>query len=439
MRGYASFDAERVAGAAARPPMALLGSGVLALTVDQRGAGGELQPGHRRARRRHAVRLHAELFPPLRAGAHRHPRRGRAGPDDRPLACRGHRHAGPARPPTRGRMPEAEEDWRRAMVLLGTRQRRGAARPGAASPTSCCSACSTRTACGCSTPCRCSPGCGCDEQRVWNMLAQLPAGRPREHAAGGRGHHGHLPVLQPRLPVRPGPAGRAAGAPETLTMARRCGPRDDPALLLGGAAPRPRSRRRWSCAAAAADPPRGRQTIEVESRAPSIPANMNFIARRRSEQLAARTPRPSCATGRGCRRRRLRAGHGRGGEHHRARPRRPRAASSRPSRPGRWWACSALKVAVVDGLGIENGFASSRVEITRSLSPRTSVEGKDNFARALTNDLIEAAARELEQEHRAEPGRPPGSLSGCAAQKDGRPSWGRPSIIAGNNGIAPPA
>ena len=45
MRGYASFDAERVAAASPERPMDLLGKGLLALTVDQRGDGGELQQG----------------------------------------------------------------------------------------------------------------------------------------------------------------------------------------------------------------------------------------------------------------------------------------------------------------------------------------------------------------------------------------------------------
>lgn len=45
MRGYAGFDAERLEAAAGLPPMALLGRGVLALTVDNREAGGETYQG----------------------------------------------------------------------------------------------------------------------------------------------------------------------------------------------------------------------------------------------------------------------------------------------------------------------------------------------------------------------------------------------------------
>jgi hypothetical protein len=55
-----------------------------------------------------------------------------------------------------------------------------------------------------------------------------------------------------------------------------------------------------------------------------------------------------------------------------------------------------LKVAVMDGLGIEQGFASARAEIKRTISQRASVEAKDDFARQLVNDLIAAASTELE-------------------------------------------
>ena len=52
----------------------------------------------------------------------------------------------------------------------------------------------------------------------------------------------------------------------------------------------------------------------------------------------------------------------------------------------------ALKVAIVDGLGIEQSFASSRVEIKRTISERAGVEAKDNFARTITADLIAASS-----------------------------------------------
>ena len=72
------------------------------------------------------------------------------------------------------------------------------------------------------------------------------------------------------------------------------------------------------------------------------------------------------------------------------------AARCRPRPIGRWWASLALKVAIIDGLGIEQSFATSRVEIKRSISQRASVEAKDDFARTMINDLIAASSRELE-------------------------------------------
>ena len=145
--------------------------------------------------------------------------------------------------------------------------------------------------------------------------------------------------------------------------------------------------------------------VEVASEA-QYPANMNFIGRRRSELLAqdAQTFLRS----------RLEAAGGVDV----ARPRwsRPPSSSARrdnpggapvhASRAGRWSGTLALKVAIVDGLGIEQGFASSRVQITRSISPRMGVEAKDNFSRTLSNDLIQASSRELEQSIDPQPGQP---------------------------------
>lgn len=147
----------------------------------------------------------------------------------------------------------------------------------------------------------------------------------------------------------------------------------------------------------AATPPirLGVQSIDVESRA-QYPANMNFVARRRSEQLAQ--------DAQAFLRSRLQAAGGtefaratveEASIVERARPSEGGVLSTEPT----WEMVGVLgtKVAVLDGLGIEDGYASSRVEIKRSLSPRTSVAGKDNFTRTLINDLLEANGRELEQ------------------------------------------
>jgi hypothetical protein len=135
-------------------------------------------------------------------------------------------------------------------------------------------------------------------------------------------------------------------------------------------------------------------SIEVASAA-QYPADLNFIARRRSEQLAqdAQTFLRSRLVAAG------------GADFARAtveeatliegaRPASGGALSTAPN----WEMVGvlALKVAIIDGLGIEQSFATSRVEIKRSLSQRAGVEAKDNFARTMINDLIAASSRELE-------------------------------------------
>ena len=137
-------------------------------------------------------------------------------------------------------------------------------------------------------------------------------------------------------------------------------------------------------------------SVDVSSVA-TWPASMGFIARRRSEQLS--TDAQTFL--------RARRGAAGGGDVARATVEeatlveQPRpvdrgvvAAATQPN-----WEMAgvlALKVAIVDGLGIEQGFASSRVEIKRSISERASVEAKDDFARTIINDLIAASSTELE-------------------------------------------
>ena len=137
------------------------------------------------------------------------------------------------------------------------------------------------------------------------------------------------------------------------------------------------------------------QTVEVESRA-QPPANINFIGRRWSERLA-----DDAAT---YLRTRVQATGGTDFARatveeasliERGRETSGGLLSTEPS----WELVGALagRVAVVDGFGIENGFAASRVEIRRSISERASIEAKDNAVRALTNDLVAAMGRELEK------------------------------------------
>jgi len=109
-------------------------------------------------------------------------------------------------------------------------------------------------------------------------------------------------------------------------------------------------------------------TIDVSSAA-KYPADMGFIARASVEEATlVEQPRP---VDRGV-----------------------VAAATQPN-----WEMAgvlALKVAIVDGLGIEQSYASSRVEIKRSISERASVEAKDDFARTIINDLIAASSTQLE-------------------------------------------
>ena len=138
-------------------------------------------------------------------------------------------------------------------------------------------------------------------------------------------------------------------------------------------------------------------SIEVASAA-QYPAGMGFIARRRSEQLAQDAQSF-------LRSRLVAAG---GGDFARATVEEASLVEQRrPTDPGvvaaatqpNWEMAGvlALKVAIVDGLGIEQSFASSRVEIKRTISERASVEAKDDFAHTIINDLIAASSTELEE------------------------------------------
>ena len=137
-------------------------------------------------------------------------------------------------------------------------------------------------------------------------------------------------------------------------------------------------------------------SIEVASAA-QYPAGMGFIARRRSEQLsqdaqAFLRSRLVAAGGSDF----ARATVEEASLVERARPTNEGVIASATEPNWEMVGVLALKVAIVDGLGIEQSFASSRVEIKRTISQRASVEAKDNFARTITADLITASSRELE-------------------------------------------
>ena len=283
---------------------------------------------------------------------------------------RGHRHAGPAqhRPAAEA---EAEDDWRRAMVLLGTATDEELLDP-ALRPTTSCSACSTRTACACSRPAGAQPGCGCDEERVRTHAAELPPGRSR--GACGRRTAGITVTCQfcsrvYRFDQAPAERAHAPGGiehGEAPGPARRSAPPARRLLAEGAAA----ARRRRN----AADPARVQRS---RSRAGPVPRQHELHRPTALELLAERAGLPALAA-RGRRRHRLRPGHGRGGEHHRARP---ADRGRHPVDRADLGDGGALgKVAVVDGLGIEDGSVSSRVEIAARSRRAPASKAKDNFA-----------------------------------------------------------
>ena len=223
---------------------------------------------------------------------------------------------------------------------------------------------------------------------------ELPTGRSGEHAAGGRRDHRNLPVLQPDLRLRPGPAERA-WPPETLTMAGA-----PPPLLLSSCRsrparrPRPRGRPPSIRQRLSADPP-GRGQHRGRERA-QYPAGMGFIARRRSEQLP-RTRRRSCAH----------AWSRPAAATSRAPPSRRRAWSSGPAYQQQgviasatepnwgWWACLRSRSRSSTGWGSSRASPARGSRSAHHLQ-RAGVEAKDNFARTITADLIAASSRELE-------------------------------------------
>ena len=173
MRGYASFDAERVAEVADdEPPMALLGGGLLALTVDQRASGGEVSQG--------IVELGGDTLADCMLNYFHRSEQVRTGirvaVGHDPVTDRWHAgaivmQALPA--PDQRQLPEAEDDWRRAMVLLGTASDEELLDP-LLRPDDLLFRLFHEDGVRVFTPLALNPGCGCDEERVWNMLQSFP-------------------------------------------------------------------------------------------------------------------------------------------------------------------------------------------------------------------------------------------------------------------------
>jgi molecular chaperone Hsp33 len=173
MRGYASFDAERIAEVADdEPPMALLGGGLLALTVDQRASGGEVSQG--------IVELGGDTLADCMLNYFHRSEQVRTGirvaVGRDPVTDRWHAgaivvQALPA--PDQRQLPEAEDDWRRAMVLLGTASDEELLDP-LLRPDDLLFRLFHEDGVRVFTPLALNPGCGCDEERVWNMLQSFP-------------------------------------------------------------------------------------------------------------------------------------------------------------------------------------------------------------------------------------------------------------------------
>ncbi len=172
MRGYAGFDAERVAGTAGAAPMALLGKGVLALTIDQRSVGGELSQG--------IVELGGETLAECMLGYFERSEQVRTGirvavakdaATDRWQAGAIVVQALPNTDPRKE--VEAEEDWRRAMVLLGTATDAELLDP-ALRPDDVLFRLFHEDGVRVFRPLSLSPGCSCDEERVTGMLRSFP-------------------------------------------------------------------------------------------------------------------------------------------------------------------------------------------------------------------------------------------------------------------------
>lgn len=172
MRGYASFDEAGVQALPPDRPMALLGRGVLALTIDQRSVGGEVSQG--------IVELGGDTLSDCMLGYFERSEQVRTGirvaVGRDPMTDRWQAGAivVQALPNTDPRKElEAEEDWRRAMVLLGSATDAELLDP-ALEPDDLLFRLFHEDGVRVFTALALHPGCGCDEHRVVTMLQSFP-------------------------------------------------------------------------------------------------------------------------------------------------------------------------------------------------------------------------------------------------------------------------
>lgn len=173
MRGYASFDEAAMRGEAMRgeapgEAMALLGKGILALTVDQRAVGGEIHQGLVELGGETLVdcmRTYFQRSEQIRTGI-----RVALGRDRMTDTWQAGAIIVQALPVTDPRHAmEAEENWRRAMLLLGTARDEELLDP-ALPPDDLLFRLFHEDGVRVFSPMTLSPGCSCDEDRVRTML-----------------------------------------------------------------------------------------------------------------------------------------------------------------------------------------------------------------------------------------------------------------------------
>ncbi len=173
MRGYASFDAEAVAGLEAVDTQSLVGGGVLALTVDQSRSGGDTYQG--------IVELEGSTLTDSMRTYFLRSEQVRTGIRMallRDAATGGWRggaiilQALPDKEPLDG--ASAEEAWQEAMVLLSTARDDELADPSLP-PDTVLFRLFHEIGVRVFDPLRLAPGCSCDEGRVEAMLERFPA------------------------------------------------------------------------------------------------------------------------------------------------------------------------------------------------------------------------------------------------------------------------
>ncbi len=188
MRGYASFDEEAIAASENLDPATLFGDAVLALTVDQRGAGGQMQQGIVRIDGKSLsgalmvyFRQSEQIPTAVRTAVGRDPLTGRW------------RAAGilvQAMPGEAAEDPEErQENWHRAMLFLQTVTEEELLGDGL-SPDEVLFRLFHEERVRVFEAVPITPGCSCDRQRVRTMLRQFPA----EELEGMRQEDGSIGV-----------------------------------------------------------------------------------------------------------------------------------------------------------------------------------------------------------------------------------------------------